>query len=386
MNFEELIYPISIDVFFNEYYEKKHLHIQRDNPKYYHSFICPEELDDYFQLKSTYSPHAKMAIDGKSISPFKFCVEEYDLGALSVDPNKMYQLFKNGHTIKYDNLHRTYPPLAKKISSLEQELGFVIRTSVYVTPPNAQGYGLHVDKHDVLALQINGLKIWKVKPSKDFLPSIYNVNNEVDWENKDDIEVIELKAGDFFYCPRGLAHDVYTKDNSSTHFTIGLKPIYGYNLFNKLSEKAYSSNFFKKAIPNNFSTKQSIEEYKDELKKEINQLINNLDIDELIKIDNQNNKQLNFKSGKFSSLFYEPSSDDFYSLSNKNWNFSYNKYAVNLRLNKNSYNFPINTIELIKFILEKKHFSIAQLNNLIPLNIQTKIIRKLTRIQFIIKN
>lgn len=384
MNFAELIHPISIDVFFDEYYEKKHLHIKRDNPKYYHSLISPEELDAYFQLKSTYSPHAKMAIDGKSISASKFCIEEIDLGAQSVDSDKMLELFKLGHTIKYDYLHRTYPPLAKKISFLEQELGFVIRTSVYVTPPNSQGYGMHVDKHDVLALQINGLKLWKVKPSKDYLPSIYNVTNEVDWEKTDDIEIIELKAGDFFYCPRGLAHDVYTKDNSSTHFTIGFKPVYGYNLFKKLSDIAYSTNFFKKAIPNKFSSKNSIEDYKEEFKNEFNNLINNLDIDQLIQLDKYNKKQLNFNSGKFLAHFYEPSSEDFYTLSNKNWKFSTDsKFAIQLKYDKNSYNFPINTIELFEFIFDRKEFSIEQLQTLLPNEIQTKIIKKLIKIQFI---
>ena len=225
MNFAQIIHPISVEEFFNDYYEKKPLHIVRNNPRYYHTFLSLQEIDSYLQLKQTFAPNVKMAKDGKSISPQLFGDIDATIAPYKANPDKILELLKSGHTIKYDLLHRTYPPLAEKISALENELGIKLRSSLYFTPENSQGYGLHVDKHDVLALQLNGTKNWKVSFAKELLPSNYDIDVQVTW-NDGEVKTIELQAGDFFYCPRGLAHDVYTTDESSIHFTIGFKPLY----------------------------------------------------------------------------------------------------------------------------------------------------------------
>jgi len=351
MKFSEIIAPYSVEEFFNEFYEKKPLHIKRDNPNYYHELISPEELDLYLQLKGTYASNVKVAINGEEISPQKFSKQVSNISPYNADPKKLFSLFQTGHTIKYDKLHQTYPPLALKISQIEQELEFKLRTSVYITPPNSQGYGMHTDRHDVLALQINGRKFWKVANSEEVLPSHYLEPIDVNWQDAENIETLEISAGDFFYCPRGLAHDVYTKEKSSTHFTIGFKPIYRYQLFDQLSKEAYNDEFFRYSIPTKFDSKESIQKFKNDWKSKFSKLIDQLSVDDLITKSQTilNNEQLNVTEGKFSNKFYEPNETEEYVLNNSNWEWKLDKMTIKVSLNNKTFNLPL----IIKDDIEK---------------------------------
>lgn len=381
MTFAEIIHPITVEVFFNEYYEKKLLHIKRSEPSYYHRFLSPEEIDSYVQLNQTYSPNVKLAYQGKEISPLEFCYEIGNVEPYRVDRLKLLYYFDKGYTIKYDKLHQTYPPLAAKVSFVEQELGIKIRTSLYVTPPNTQGYGIHTDRHDVLALQINGTKIWKVKMAEDKLPSVYKTPVNVNWEEQDGIDIIEVNSGDFLYCPRGLAHDVYTGGSSSTHFTLGLKPLYRYELFNLISKEAYKKEYFRKAIPNNYTKTTEIEDFKREIKVELLKIINDLSIDQLREQATQQIKgdSLNFSEGLFFNRFYEPAPQDRFEIVD-NWQKDSTKILVMLIFGEQHYNFPIQTKKVFDKIFEQKYFKWSDLNFELSPEHNKKIAQRLLKI------
>lgn len=362
MTFAEIIHPITIREFFEEYYEKKMLHIARADAGYYHQFLSPEEIDGYVQLNQTYSPNVKLAYQGKEISPLEFCGEIGSIAPYQVDQKKLLHFFDQGYTIKYDKLHQTYPPLAAKVSNIEQELGIKIRTSLYVTPENTQGYGIHTDRHDVLGLQINGTKMWKVKMAEEKLPSVYKAAVKVKWEEQDGIDVIEVNSGDFFYCPRGLAHDVYTQGSPSTHFTLGLKPVYRYELFNSLSKEAYKKEYFRKAIPNNYTSKKEVEVFKDQIKSELLKIVDDLSVDDLLRESKEQSKgeMLNFSEGLFFNRFYEPAPDDRFKIKD-HWSFELTKVGVRLVKKTQHYNFPMQTKSVFEKIFKEQYFKWSDL-------------------------
>jgi ribosomal protein L16 Arg81 hydroxylase len=360
MTFEEIIHPISLKEFFEEYYEKKMLHIPRQNSAFYHRFIHPKEIDLHLQLKQTYSPNVKVLKDGKFIPPVLYSSELKGVGAYVAKPMSLLQLYRDGCTLKYDKLHLTYPPIAEKVSKLEKELDINIRTSVYLTPKNSRGAGLHTDSHDVLALQINGSKTWKVKFCDVALPSSYTTILPENWEK--DIETIVLKAGDFFYCPRGLAHEVFTEDQSSIHFTIGFQPIYGYDLVKKLEKLAYKNDFFRKAVPSVVSTDEEREDYKKEFMNALQQLLEENVFDKISAIGESSKleSQLNMVEGTFLSEIYTPNREDNFKVA-KNWTLEKTNFGCVVTLNLLKFNFPINFYAALTFIRTQKEIQLNEI-------------------------
>lgn len=383
MTFEEIIHPISIQDFFENYYEKKPLHIERNNSSYYHSFINPREIDIHLQLKQTYSPNVKVAKDGKMKSPISFSKELRGVGAYVAKPENLLRDYQNGNTIKYDKLQLTYPPIAQKISNLEKELQLLIRTSLYMTPKNSQGYGLHTDRHDVLALQINGSKTWKLKFADEYLPSTYDNHVAVDWK-EEELTTIKLKAGDFFYCPRGLAHKVFTEEESSIHFTIGFKPVYGYEVIANFEKLAYKNDFFKKAIPNPYITEGEKEIYKKEFLKELTHLIEKSSYEELLSLARNEmvEDQLKVESNLFLSEIYTPNLEDEFIIS-KNWTLEKTKFGCVVFLEDQKYNFPIDLYDSLNRLKLENKIQYKDMN--LPLSIENnvKLIKRLIKLKII---
>jgi len=385
MNFAQIIHPISIEEFFNDYYEKKPLHIQRNQANYYHSFLSLKEIDSYLQLKQTFAPNVKMAIDGKSISPHLYSDIEATVAPYKANPDKIFELLKSGHTIKYDLLHRTYPPLAAKVSALENELGIKLRTSLYFTPENAQGYGLHVDKHDVLALQLNGTKIWKVSFAEELLPSNYDSEIEFPW-NDNVVETIELKSGDFFYCPRGLAHDVYTTDSSSIHFTIGFKPIYGYNVVENLATLAYQNVFFRKAIPNAYTSDSKSHDYKKLWKEELKKLMEHLDVDRLFNLSEREEQEtkLNYKENRFLNTMYQPSLGDIFKVNKGiSWGVKNSKVGCSIEVEGVSHHFPLLMKEYLENLINEEQTSFDDMKLDLSDAQKVKVFKRLLKLNLI---
>ena len=385
MNFAQIIHPISIEVFFSDYYEKKPLYIARNNANYYESFLSMREIDAYSQLKQTFSPNVKMAFEGKEVSPLLFCDNDNKVAPFQANPQKMLTLFKKGYTIKYDKLHQTYPPLASKVSSLENEIGLKIRTSLYITPENSQGYGVHTDRHDVLALQLNGTKIWKVKFSEEILPSKYDGKVlPTNWE--DGAQEIHLQAGDFFYCPRGLAHDVYTKDESSIHYTLGFQPMYGYKAMEYLSELAYENAFFRKALPNKLFSEGQKEKFTLEFKNEFKKFIDGIDIDVLLnkKGKESTSSLIEFSENRFLSQFYQPSASDIFVVNSKiSWQLSFTKVACRIEVAGVSSDFPFLLKEFFSSLKDKSVFSIQDMGTDLNENQKLKLVKRLLKMRLI---
>lgn len=385
MNFAQIIHPITVEEFFSDYYEKKPLYIARSNPNYYESFLSMSEIDSYLQLKQTFSPNVKMAFAGKEVSPLLFCDNDNKVAPYKANSKKMLDLFKQGYTIKYDKLHQTYPPLASKISFLENEIGIHIRTSLYITPEKSQGYGVHTDRHDVLALQLNGTKIWKVKFAEEVLPSHYFTPIAVNW-GEDGVQEIQLKAGDFFYCPRGLAHDVFTKEETSTHFTIGFQPVYGYHLAEHLKEMLYDDVFFRKAIPNNFADEKAKADYLQEWRNHFKQLVEKMNVKELLNSTKEGHltSNLAFQKDKFLSAFYEPNESDEWKLNpNTSWQLSVSKVGCAIQLNGETHNFPFLLKDFFDKLTGSKKANLADLPSVLNSVQKLKIVRRLIKLEIL---
>jgi bifunctional lysine-specific demethylase and histidyl-hydroxylase NO66 len=127
-----------------------------------------------------------------------------------LDSRAVFDEFESGATIVFQSMHRYWGPLAEYCRALELALGHPVQANAYITPPGAQGFGVHEDEHDVFVLQSHGTKQWTVHERDDLPPSRAPL-----------VDVV-LATGDSLYIPAGFPHSASTQERASVHITVGI--------------------------------------------------------------------------------------------------------------------------------------------------------------------
>jgi mannose-6-phosphate isomerase-like protein (cupin superfamily) len=175
---------------------------ERPDHSTFHDVLTLAQLDEYVSM-SARTPAVRMVIGGDVVPPGRYCTP-VRVGGVHlddvVDARKVTTLLADGATLVVQSLHRTVPSVARFVGALQRELGHPVQANAYLTPPSASGLTAHADRHDVIALQLDGRKAWWV----------------------DGLGDVELHPGDSLSIPVGTRHRASTSDDTSLHLTIGI--------------------------------------------------------------------------------------------------------------------------------------------------------------------
>lgn len=173
-----------------------------------------------------------------------------DNSGIIPDPQKVRQHFSEGATLAIQLLDRYYPPLNQICTALSAFLGHPCQFSAYLTPPSAQGLDIHHDTHDVVVLQLEGIKRFYIYPVmiERPIPSIH-LESGVYKKLQPKASYI-LNPGDVLYIPRGVPHRAETSDSkSSLHLTLGILAITWASLIKKLADELYFIEYLNRSCP-----------------------------------------------------------------------------------------------------------------------------------------
>ncbi|MGH9431282.1 MAG: cupin domain-containing protein [Terriglobia bacterium] len=246
---EWLIKPASKQQFFENYWEKRPLVVNRNQPNYFSELLSLNEVDRVLTTVDRCYPDVSLKNASRPIS-----ADEYTVGGDTLDVAKVYQLFAEGSTITLAFLDTVVPALTLFCRSLESEFSFPFQTNIYLTPAGAQGAKPHYDTHDVFVLQVAGSKKWTLYgtpvelplPGQDFDPSTH--------ERGDLTLEFELSAGDVAYIPRGVVHDARSTEVVSLHITAGiLRYTWADLLLEFVAGACLNDPAFRKALPPGFA-------------------------------------------------------------------------------------------------------------------------------------
>lgn len=212
-----LLAPISVDEFFAEYYGHKPLVISRGHPDYYAEIISLDTLDGFLAALRPTREHLQVVDARRELGDEDYLIA----GTQFVDLVKMHRLFAEGATISFRNMHNYVDGLTQVCRNAEWHFSCPVKANIYFSPPDAQGFRVHHDTHDVLVLQIFGSKKWRT-----FAPVIEAPlpGQGVYWEEGTPglpLREFTLHAGDFLYCPKGIPHDAQSTTDASLHVTLG---------------------------------------------------------------------------------------------------------------------------------------------------------------------
>lgn len=144
----------------------------------------------------------------------------------SVDMVQVRSRYAEGYSIVLNGVERFAPELRALTNAIAADIDFESQINVYATPPRAQGFAPHFDDHDVLVLQVRGVKTWHVHLSSPLVPPerFRQRDRAVDPAALGEPERIEMRPGDILYLPRGRVHAAETQGGASVHLTIGFHP------------------------------------------------------------------------------------------------------------------------------------------------------------------
>ena len=244
-----LIDPAPTRDFFEIYWEKRPLVVNRHQPDYFSSLLSLEEVDRVITTRNRQYPDITLKNASKDVSASDFTVRGDGL-----DVARVYQLFEEGSTIALSFLDTVVPTLTLFCRTLESELSHPFQTNVYLTPPGAQGAKAHYDTHDVFVLQVEGSKQWTIYgtpvelplPSQDFEASLHPLGEPT-------MQFV-LEPGDVAYIPRGVVHDAHSTDVVSLHITAGvLRYTWRDLLLETVARASLEDPPFRRALPVGFA-------------------------------------------------------------------------------------------------------------------------------------
>ncbi len=241
-DFRQLIAPLTQEDFFSEYWERKPLVLTERAGQGYEGLLDLKNVD--FLLSTLSSPNSatvRFVNNKKELRNEEFLAPDSSL----LNMKMVMAGFSKGNTIILNGLHNRWEPIRKLCYGLENVFGHSIGANMYLTPSNAQGFQAHFDAHDVLILQLEGEKLWKIYDS--YLPfPIKNGDTPFFDPLNPPVHEVYLKPGDLLYIPRGYVHEALTTNQYSMHLTVGIHVLTWIDL---VREMALSQDVLRRAVP-----------------------------------------------------------------------------------------------------------------------------------------
>jgi len=252
--FEWMIAPITVESFYETYWEKKPLHIKRGDPSFYKTVFSTKTFDKIVRdQRVLYGKNLNVtSFDGKR--------ETHDPEG-RVYPAVMWDYYSNGCSLRLLNPQTFNKTVWKLCATLQDHFQSMCGANMYLTPPGTQGFAPHYDDVEVFLVQLEGKKHWKLHESRspeEKLPKVSS-GNFTQEEVGEPMMEFDLEAGDMLYMPRGTIHQGNCfPDQHSLHLTFSC---YQMNSWSDFLEKLLPAALelatqedieFRRGLPRNF--------------------------------------------------------------------------------------------------------------------------------------
>lgn len=219
-----LAWPLSPATFFDEYWEKKPLHLRRGRPQYYGDAFSKAALDRHLKEGTPlgYGERINLARTDPSVGK-KVDLNRGAKGELA-EFAEVEEAWSRGASVQVMHMQQFHEPVWRLLAAMERSFGALFGANAYLTPGGEQGFAPHFDDVEVFMMQLEGSKRWRIyepplgeefplprEYSRDFLPS----------ELGEPVLDCVLEPGDLLYLPRGSVHaGVAVGDGFSHHLTV----------------------------------------------------------------------------------------------------------------------------------------------------------------------
>jgi ribosomal protein L16 Arg81 hydroxylase len=248
-----VVHPVTRAEFLAEYYERKPLLNIQDQPERFKPLLSLQALDDFINSADLREGMLDLTNKRNPIDGSAYIGEDGRISQVAVARE-----YGRGATIILPHLHESLFALGEFCRSLEEVFSCHVQTNIYLTPSGNQGFPPHYDSHDVIVMQISGLKAWHLYETRVETPYRGEGFQVATHQPGDVTHEFTLKPGDCLYLPKGIMHDAENVgDEPSLHITVGLITKTWADLFlEAVSELALAEPDFRRSLPPGFATRE----------------------------------------------------------------------------------------------------------------------------------
>ena len=251
--FNQMFAPHSVQGFFENYYEKNCFHGKQSAVGIANYLPGVDYYKQLIELGDLRFPTVMVLKDGKNLN-YRQYSDVVNIGGVNVsyaNKSKVLNHLADGGSLVFNNMHLYHNAVANVNELYKKTLNCSLASStVFLTPSNSQGFGLHYDPHDVILFQIDGAKHWKVYAPVETLP----IEGSLPMKEFPPTECLFdglVEAGDILYIPRGFPHEAITTEARSLHLSTGLRPIKWLHLIDKLFIELSAKKAVRQTMPAN---------------------------------------------------------------------------------------------------------------------------------------
>lgn len=253
LDLDRLLAPVGRAAFFEDYWERRPLEIARGDPGYYHGVLTAADLDRVvaFTRPKFLEPDAFAPGPPRAASYVQGWLADRPAREGSYYPGlaELREVQARGKTIVLMAMQHRWPAVASLCRRLEAVFQCPVHSNLYLTPGGAQGFDAHFDPHEVLVLQLDGAKTWRLYGPSRRLP-LAEERFQGPKEALGTPREVHLRAGDLLYLPRGYVHEAFTSERSSLHLTLGINVFRWVDLLHEaLAGLAASDERFRESVP-----------------------------------------------------------------------------------------------------------------------------------------
>lgn len=271
-----LLNPVSPAEFLAEYWEKKPLHITNRSPDYYRSLYSLDDFD-HTLLRARFHSSDIFVSKHEQKVPIDSFLNNDGYPKMT----KLYELYRDGHTIYFYQLHRLHDRARELCRRVENELGQESFPAAFLTPARSQGAKAHYDVPNIFVLQIEGSKTWRLhRPIGD---KPFRLDDIVTVKASDlgppELELV-LHPGDLLYFPRGYIHEPFTQDSYSLHITLGLMARVWWDVFKVTLDRMLRGHpRFREPLPPDYLTREPDDATRQHFQSLLQELVDSCDLD-----------------------------------------------------------------------------------------------------------
>lgn len=239
-----LLRPFPVETFLREHWERAPLHIARGADV--RPLLTLSELDAIITTGAHRHPNLSLVDAAAPVD-----VSEYASETGSIDTPRAIKRFGSGASIVLNHLDDWSPRVRDLCVRLGAELGLLVQANLYLTPGGAQGFPIHYDSHDVVIVQCEGRKNWRLYDSPLGLPMAgERFDRELTRPGPLSLS-IETAPGDALYIPRGMMHEALAVNGeTSLHVTVGLHAVrWSEVLLEALADVALGDSGLREGLP-----------------------------------------------------------------------------------------------------------------------------------------
>jgi ribosomal protein L16 Arg81 hydroxylase len=262
MALSDLLGDLEADEFFDKYWDQKPVIIRKAS-KMCAALCSIEDVEERLTETDIRFPQFQLAMQGRKLSKADYTRRKswgnHHFDDL-IDLPAMYRLWNAGATIILQSLQTNFPKLIPYMRELETDFHHPVQANLYLSPSNSQAFTAHYDTHDVFAVQVAGVKTWRVWQIPSEQMPLKDEHSPREIEPDGPLLLNEmLEPGDVLYLPRGYYHDARSEAVASMHLTIGVLSYRRIDavrfIFDDILQSLRTSDdkAWRKALPPNFN-------------------------------------------------------------------------------------------------------------------------------------